>query len=224
MLPFKYVLASELNSCCICTLSTDIGCRFIHLWRRAQGDNSDVESLLWKKYLSLQDKLKSFKISRFLHITQFSWYMFPLNMIWFHFSEDFKQANWTNFFTWQPRLCSGIKFHTFKLVLNLTEIGDKACRTPPDHENTISCISWQYWIVTDCCFIYSSLSQNSDNTTRFTSGNSLQAQVPICGWLMAIRWCVTSSGCRGWLLRCSSYFLYGDIGLFWVQLEILWNY
>ena len=31
MLPFKYVLASELNSCCTCTVSTDIGCRFIHL-------------------------------------------------------------------------------------------------------------------------------------------------------------------------------------------------
>ncbi len=32
MLPFKYVLASQLNSCCTCTVSTDIGCRFIHLW------------------------------------------------------------------------------------------------------------------------------------------------------------------------------------------------
>ncbi len=31
ILPFKYVLAFELNSCCTCTLSTDIGCRFIHL-------------------------------------------------------------------------------------------------------------------------------------------------------------------------------------------------
>ncbi len=36
---------------------------------------------------------------------------------------------------------------------------------------------------------------------------ALQAQVPICGWLMAIPWCVTLSGCRGWLLRCSNYFL-----------------
>ncbi len=36
----------------------------------------------------------------------------------------------------------------------------------------------------------------------------------ICGWLMAISWCVTLSACRGWLLRCSDYFLYGDIGLF----------
>ncbi len=43
---------------------------------------------------------------------------------------------------------------------------------------------------------------------------SRQAQVPICGWLMAIPWCVTLSGCRGWLLRCSNYFLYGDLGLF----------
>ena len=31
MLPFKYVLAFELNSFCTCTVSTDIGCRFIHL-------------------------------------------------------------------------------------------------------------------------------------------------------------------------------------------------
>ncbi len=45
-------------------------------------------------------------------------------------------------------------------------------------------------------------------------GRPLQAQVPICGWLMAIPWCVTLSGCPGWLLRCSNYFLYGDIGLF----------
>ncbi len=44
---------------------------------------------------------------------------------------------------------------------------------------------------------------------------TLQAQVPICAWLMAIPWCVTLSGCWGWLLRCSNYFLYGDIGLFW---------
>ncbi len=36
----------------------------------------------------------------------------------------------------------------------------------------------------------------------------------ICGWLMAIPWCFMLSGCRGWLLRCSNYFLYGDIGLF----------
>ncbi len=35
-----------------------------------------------------------------------------------------------------------------------------------------------------------------------------------CGWLMAIPWCVTLSGCWAWLLRCSNYFLYGDIGLF----------
>ena len=32
MLPFKYVLAFEWNLCCTCTVSTDIGCRFIHLW------------------------------------------------------------------------------------------------------------------------------------------------------------------------------------------------
>ncbi len=37
----------------------------------------------------------------------------------------------------------------------------------------------------------------------------LQAQVP-----MAIPRCVTLSGCRGRLLRCSIYFLYGDIDLF----------
>ena len=30
----------------------------------------------------------------------------------------------------------------------------------------------------------------------------------LCGWLMVIHWCVTLSGCRGWLLRCSNYFLY----------------
>ena len=46
-------------------------------------------------------------------------------------------------------------------------------------------------------------------------GRSLQAQVPICGWLMVIPWCVTLSGCQGWLLRSSNYFLYGDLGLFW---------
>ena len=36
MLPFKYmyVLAFELNSCCPCTVSTDIGWRFIHLWQQ----------------------------------------------------------------------------------------------------------------------------------------------------------------------------------------------
>ncbi len=31
MFPFKYVLAFELNLCCTCTVSTDIGCRFSHL-------------------------------------------------------------------------------------------------------------------------------------------------------------------------------------------------
>ncbi len=31
-------------------------------------------------------------------------------------------------------------------------------------------------------------------------------------WLMVIPWCVTLSGCRGWLLRCSNHLLYGDIG------------
>ncbi len=31
MLPFKYVLAFELNFCCTCTVRTDNGCRFIHL-------------------------------------------------------------------------------------------------------------------------------------------------------------------------------------------------
>ena len=30
--PFKYVLAFELNLCFTCTVSTDIGCRFSHLW------------------------------------------------------------------------------------------------------------------------------------------------------------------------------------------------
>ncbi len=45
----------------------------------------------------------------------------------------------------------------------------------------------------------------------------LQAQVPVCVWLVAIPWCVTLSGCRGWLLRCSNYFLCGDIGLFRVH-------
>ncbi len=47
-------------------------------------------------------------------------------------------------------------------------------------------------------------------TDRQTDGQaylffSLQAQVPICGWVMVIPWC------WGWLLRCSNYFLYGDI-------------
>ncbi len=37
---------------------------------------------------------------------------------------------------------------------------------------------------------------------------SFQGQVPICGWLMAILWCVTLSGYPGWLLRCSNSFLY----------------
>ena len=46
-------------------------------------------------------------------------------------------------------------------------------------------------------------------------------QVPVCGWLMAIPRYVTLSGCRGWLLRCSNYFLYGDIGLF-RRKEIYW--
>ena len=36
MLPFKYVLAFELNLCCTCTVSTDNGCRFIHLWVQYQ--------------------------------------------------------------------------------------------------------------------------------------------------------------------------------------------
>ncbi len=40
---------------------------------------------------------------------------------------------------------------------------------------------------------------------------------------MVIPWCVTLSGCRGWLLRCSNYFLYGDIGLFWVGWVVLWS-
>ncbi len=39
---------------------------------------------------------------------------------------------------------------------------------------------------------------------------------------MAIPWCVTLSGWRGWLLRCSNYFLCGDIGLF-CQLR-MWAY
>ncbi len=58
--------------------------------------------------------------------------------------------------------------------------------------------------------------QFTDSKTYCTiwSSRSLQAQVPICGWLMVIPWCVTLSGCRGWLLGCSNYFLYGDIGLF----------
>ena len=43
---------------------------------------------------------------------------------------------------------------------------------------------------------------------------SLQEQVPICGRLIAIPWCVTLSGYWGWLLSCSNYFLYGDIDLF----------
>ena len=44
---------------------------------------------------------------------------------------------------------------------------------------------------------------------------SMILKSPLCGWPMAIPWwCVTLSGCWGWLLRCSNYFLYGDIGLF----------
>ena len=50
-----------------------------------------------------------------------------------------------------------------------------------------------------------------------TYPHTLQAEVPICDWLMVIPWCVTLSGCRGWLLRCSNYFLYGNIGLFHVD-------
>ena len=53
---------------------------------------------------------------------------------------------------------------------------------------------------------------------------TLQAQVPIYGWLMAIPWCVTLSGCRGWLLRCSNHFLYGDIGLLQGCREMCGNY
>ncbi len=50
--------------------------------------------------------------------------------------------------------------------------------------------------------------------TSATWLNPVQALIPICGWLMVIPWCVTLSGCRGWLLRYSNQFLYGDIGLF----------
>ncbi len=42
---------------------------------------------------------------------------------------------------------------------------------------------------------------------------SLQALIPICSWLMVIPWCISMSGCRGWLLRYFNHFLYGDIGL-----------
>ncbi len=31
----------------------------------------------------------------------------------------------------------------------------------------------------------------------------IQALIPICGWLMVIPWCVSLSGCRGWLHRYS---------------------
>ncbi len=44
----------------------------------------------------------------------------------------------------------------------------------------------------------------------------------ICGWLMAIPWCVTLSGCRGRLLRYSNHFLYGDIGLLHVHCSLFW--
>ncbi len=37
--PFKYVLAFELNLCCTCTVSTDIGCRFIHLCKSYDYEN-----------------------------------------------------------------------------------------------------------------------------------------------------------------------------------------
>ncbi len=50
---------------------------------------------------------------------------------------------------------------------------------------------------------------------------SLQPQVPICGWLMALPWCVTLSGCWCWLLRCSNYFLYGHICLFQLMFMML---
>ncbi len=52
----------------------------------------------------------------------------------------------------------------------------------------------------------------------FKESDQAQAQVPICGWLMVISWCVTLSGCRGWLLIFSNYFLHGDIGLFCMAL------
>ncbi len=43
----------------------------------------------------------------------------------------------------------------------------------------------------------------------------------ICGWLMVIPWSVSYSGCRGWLLRNSDYFLYGYIDLLWFQ-DLFW--
>ncbi len=46
MLPFKYVLAFELNLCCTCTVSTDNGCRFIHLCHEI------IFSLCLKQYMS----------------------------------------------------------------------------------------------------------------------------------------------------------------------------
>ncbi len=60
-------------------------------------------------------------------------------------------------------------------------------------------LTWKYLDLHGCTFKMDSLLEN----------------VPICGWLMAILWCVTLSRCRGWLLRWSNYFLYGEIGLFW---------
>ena len=46
----------------------------------------------------------------------------------------------------------------------------------------------------------------------------LQAQVPIWGWLMAIPWCVTLSGCQDWLLRCSTLFQNSDDTTRWISL------
>ncbi len=55
MLPFKYVLAFELNSSCTCTLSTDIGCRYIlftyvHDCDRRNGFPQYMNSLVYLRY------------------------------------------------------------------------------------------------------------------------------------------------------------------------------
>ena len=49
--------------------------------------------------------------------------------------------------------------------------------------------------------------------THMTVVTSLQAHVPICGWLMVIPCCVTLSWCWGRLLRWSNHFINWDLGL-----------
>ena len=49
MLPFKHVLTFELNLCCTCTVSTDNGCRFIHLCGPIPGSfRVQISVLFWQ--------------------------------------------------------------------------------------------------------------------------------------------------------------------------------